>query len=57
METWDWPQYTFVALYVVSLLHSAYMHDKPKTGVNNFWLTVLGVALGVTVLYFGGFWN
>ena len=51
------PQILMVALFAVALLIGAYEHGKPKTGKNNFWSELVGTAIQVGLLVWGGFFN
>lgn len=51
------PQIIFIALSIVSLLLSANMHGKERTGKHNFWVTFIRVVIMYSILYWGGFFN
>lgn len=50
-----WPQLVWMMLIVVGLIGSLYNHGKPK--VENFWVTLLSISIGVIILYYGGFFD
>lgn len=51
------PQIIVLALMGVSLLLSAHRHDKPKTGRENFWISLLDAAFTIALLWWGGFFG
>lgn len=51
-----WPQIVFISLYVAAFCLAAVNHGKPR-GNYNILETTLAIILGVSVLYFGGFWS
>lgn len=55
-ENWDWPQWFFVALYVINLMLQSCLHGKEKTGKFSAPAVIISTAIGVWILYMGGFW-
>lgn len=51
------PQILILLLHFVSLLLSAHKHGKEKTTKTNFWVSLIASAIGLTILYFGGFFD
>jgi len=51
------PQITLIALYFITLLLNAHSHGKPRKGNDNFWHNLLGIAIHVFILIWGGFFN
>lgn len=51
-----WPQILLIALYcIVFTVHS--IKDGEPRGNYSVWGVLVGIALNVSILYFGGFWN
>jgi|WetSurMetagenome_2_1015567.scaffolds.fasta_scaffold37656_9 hypothetical protein len=50
-------QILILGLLILSLGISLAKHGEPKNGKENFFITLLGVALQITLLYFGGFFK
>jgi LPXTG-motif cell wall-anchored protein len=50
-----WPQYVYLALAFLALGLNLAKHGEPKTGTVNFWVSLVGLALVATLLWFGGF--
>lgn len=50
-------QIAMVVLFGLSLGMNLASHGKPRNGTNNFWAALLGVAMEVGFLWWGGFWN
>lgn len=46
-----------LCLYGVSLLLSAYSHGKPKEGTHSFWSSLIGTAIVIGLLWWGGFFE
>ena len=51
------PQILLALIWLASLCLSAYKHGKEKTGKENFWTTVIAVAIGFGLLYWGGWFD
>lgn len=51
------PQILVIAMYAVSLLIYANEHGKRKTGKTNFWTGLVGTAIQVGLLVWGGFFG
>jgi hypothetical protein len=50
-------QIIMVVLLGLNLLFGAHLHGKEKTGNYNFWVTVISVALYMSILVTGGFFE
>lgn len=50
-------QAVMILLYGMNLGIAMISHGKPKTGTNNFWTTLFGLAINFSVLTWGGFWS
>ena len=57
IESWGWPQWFFVGVYAANILATSALHGKPRTGKNNGPFAIVSAAIGVWVLYKGGFWG
>jgi len=55
--TFHWPQVTLLLFWAVALLLMARDHGKPKKGFDNFWLSLVVLAIYAGLLYFGGFFT
>jgi len=51
------PQIIYLTLVGVGLLLSAYLHGKPKRGTENVFVTLVGQAMMVALLWWGGFFG
>ena len=51
------PQILMIAIYAVALLIDANEHGKRRTGKTNFWAGLVGTAIQVGLLAWGGFFN
>lgn len=51
------PQILMIGWLLFGLLVSATQHGKPKTGVNNVWYSIVGAAIYVTLLLWGGYFH
>ncbi len=51
-----WPQIVMILVYSLNLLIAANRHGKARTGKENFWTSLIGIVIGSTILYYGGFW-
>ena len=52
----QWPQYTYLALVILSLGMSIEEHGNPRKPANA-WAAVIGVAVSMWLLYMGGFFK
>ena len=52
-----WPQIVYGCVLFLSLGVALAMHGKPRTGKQNFWMSLICEALIVGLLYAGGFFN
>ena len=53
---WNWPQIVFAVLLAFSLVVHALLDGKPRTGNYQFSVKLVDAAIGVFLLYKGGFW-
>lgn len=51
------PQIIMLSLIAISLLISANKHGQLKKGRESFWISVLSIAIGQSLLYWGGFYD
>lgn len=51
------PQITLIVLFSINLLLSARDHGKEKEGKDNFWTTLLALAIVLSILIWGGFFK
>jgi hypothetical protein len=51
MNIFSW---ILIGLLGASLLLGAHEHGKPKTGTNNFWITLLAVAIEACLFWGAG---
>jgi len=49
------PQIIIIVLYAITLLLSAYNHGKSYERNQNFWASLIGVAILFGLLIWGGF--
>lgn len=52
-----WPQIIYVALVLFGIGVSAERTGKPKTGNYSFVVDFVSTIIGITLLYFGGFFK
>ena len=52
-----WPQVVYILLLGISLGASIIKDGKPKTGTHNLFHDLIAYALGVTLMYCGGFFG
>lgn len=52
-----WPQIVWIGLVCLGVGVSLAKDGEPKTGNHNFVADCAGYALGLTLLYFGGFFG
>lgn len=50
-------QITMIVLLALSLGISLAQHGKPKQGNESFWRSLIGCAINIGILWWGGFWN
>lgn len=55
MEHWGWPQWFFVTVYAINVLIHADLHGRVKTGKYSAPATIVASAIGIFILYKGGF--
>lgn len=51
------PQIILLSLIGLNLLISSYSHGKPKEGNHSVFVSIVGVTIHLTLLYFGGFFE
>lgn len=51
------PQIIMIALFAINLCLNAYLHGKPREGKYSFWTTLIGQAMKVGLLLWGGFFS
>ncbi len=51
------PQIIYLSIAFIGLLYVANQHGKPKIGTYNIFTQLVGVALSMALLYFGGFFD
>ncbi len=54
---WLWPQWVIVGMSVFSLTVAACIDGTPKTGKNRFAIKLVDSALGLWILWEGGFFS
>lgn len=57
INNWLWPQWVIVILWIVALLCTAAMHDKPMVGKYNVLNSIVRISLFGWVLICGGFFK
>lgn len=55
MEHWEWPQVVFLVVYSLNVLIHAHLHGQVKTGKYSAPSTIVASAIGIFILYKGGF--
>jgi hypothetical protein len=50
-------QIIMVVLLALNLLFGAHLHGKERTGKYSFWVTSISVAIYMSLLITGGFFN
>jgi len=51
------PQIILLSIIGLNLMISSYLHGKPKEGNHSVFITMIGVTIHLTLLYFGGFFD
>jgi hypothetical protein len=51
------PQFVMVCLVFIGLGMAIAKHGDPKTGNENFFVTLISTAIGHAILYWGGFYD
>jgi len=51
------PQLIYLGLVAIGLGVQLEQHGKPKTGNHNVLLALLGAAVGLSIQYWGGFYD
>lgn len=57
MEAWEWPQWTYASLMVLSVMANAYLHGRPRNASYSGPGAIIGTAFTAFILYKGGFWS
>ena len=52
-----WPQITYIVLVILGIGISLERHGKPKTGTYNVLVDLVGTAIGLFIVYSGGFFK
>lgn len=50
------PQIIWVCLVIINIVYTGVKHGKPQ-GNFNVWDTIIGSAIGIAILYWGGFFS
>lgn len=56
MSAWEWPQWTYAALYAFSIIMAAAFHGTPRQGNHNVLVVIVLMSGCAYVLHAGGFW-
>jgi len=56
IATWGWPQWTYASLFGFNVLVATMLDGKPRGGEHSFATSVVSSAIGVGILFAGGFW-
>jgi hypothetical protein len=51
------PEIIYLSLVGINLLASAYLHGREKESKHNVFTSLIGAALAIGLLYWGGFFN
>ena len=51
----EWPQITMIVIYSLNIFLALMKHGESQ-GKYSFWTASIATAIGVTILYYGGFW-
>ena len=60
---WHWPQLVMLGLWIYNITYTAVNHGKPKVErdgqphKHNAWTALTGTAIGIWLLYMGGWWS
>ena len=49
------PQIIMIVLWTFNITNSLINHGKPKSGRENFWVSLIGTAISYAILKWGGF--
>jgi uncharacterized membrane protein len=52
-----WPQWIYIVLMVIGLFVSIERHGRPREGTYNGVASIISAALGIALLYWGGFFS
>lgn len=53
----NWAQIAVIVILAMDAGCSIALHGKPKTGNNNVFVTLIGHAIWLVLLWYGGFWR
>lgn len=56
-EVWGWPQWLIAAMYMINILIASGFHGQRRCGKVNAPKNIVLTAIGVWILYKGGFWG
>lgn len=56
MDAWHWPQFLLATIMLIGLLHDAHRHGKPYQKEENVFVSLIALAISITILHCGGFW-
>ena len=51
------PQIIMIAILAISIGTNLSRHGEPQTGNHNIVHTIIGAAISVAILWWGGFWS
>lgn len=52
-----WPQVVYIGLMALSIGITLALHGQPRTGKHNVGYAVIGAAISLGVVYWGGFFT
>lgn len=52
-----WPQVVFLAMTLVGLGIALQRHGQPRTGTESIWGSLIGQAIVLGLMYWGGFFD
>ena len=55
MATWAWPQWTMLSIYAFNLVLYAALDGKPRSGEYRFGMAAVSAAIGLFIMWSGGF--
>jgi hypothetical protein len=56
LATWGWPQWTYASIFGFNVLFAALMEGRPRGGEHSFGISLVASAIGIGILFAGGFW-
>lgn len=51
------PQIVVICCYVIGFMRTAEKHGQPKEGKYNVFIDLIGTAISILILWWGGFWS